>query len=223
MRTIRVCGVLSLTVFLSGAGMCFPPDTFILSDFKTYAQNTSSWCWAASGQITMNTIEDGSVPSQCDAVTKLVNGEDDEDGEIDCCASATPDECLVTSDRPPFAEYGFSFKKTSGNLSLASEDRSLSWSQIKREIYCKKKPFAFSWRWSISDFDSGHMMVAVGYQEEDGERFVHFFDPWPPKKGDVGKANRLKVVTYEEYIEDLDQIEAETDHIHGQSFYDISR
>jgi hypothetical protein len=214
MRTIRVFVVLSLTMFSSGAGAtCSAPDSFILSDFKTYAQNTSSWCWVASGQITINSIEDGSVPSQCDAVSKRVNGED---GEIDCCASDTPDECLVTSDLPPFAEYGFSFKKTSGNLNLPAEDRSLSWSQIKRQIYCNNKPFAFSWRWTASDYESGHMMVAVGYKEEGGERFVYFFDPWPPKKGPVGKANRLKVVTYDEYIED-------TDHIHGQAFYDISR
>ena len=224
MRTVLSVALLALVVFLSGAGICVKPDSYFLPGIIGYPQETNTWCWAASGQMTMNSIDPGSVPEQCDAVNLRL-------GRTDCCAKKN--DCPATEEVPPYAEYGFSFKKTSGNWDLFSEDRALSWSEIKTQIFCKKKPFAFSWWWTKSDYESGHMMVAVGYKEEEGEHFVYFFNPFPPdpsgklididedtakdKEIDLGTRmkNRLFVRTYDEYVED-------NSHIYGQAFYDIS-
>jgi Peptidase_C39 like family len=217
MRTIQSAAVLVLAVFLSGSGVnCVPPDNPPLLKIPTYAQQTGNWCWAASGQITMNYIRPGTVSSQCEAVSKVVSNLLDE--EIDCCKE--PDrtkKCLITHDVPPYEEYNFDAEETSKDLGLPAKDRSLSWDEIKRQIYCEKKPFAFSWRWAISRYASGHMMVAVGYKETDGEHLVHFFNPFPRDERDepVDEKDRFSVRTYEEYLRD-------NKHVLGQVFYDIS-
>jgi hypothetical protein len=207
MRTIQVGAVLAPIVFWSAAAAaCDPPASFQLP-FTPYAQQTSDWCWAASGQTTMNSIRPNSVGKQCEAVSRVVRARGG--GEVDCCKPTTPLKCRIASDVPPYAEYKFDF-------SVEPEDRVLSFEEIKRQIYCQKKPFAFSWLWKPRYF-SGHMMVVVGYKEQGGEKFVRFFNPSPsdPSEGPVTRRGRLKFLTYDEYLED-------SKHLHAQAFYNIS-
>jgi hypothetical protein len=221
MRTIQAGAVLVIAVFLSGAGAdCKPPVSAPLLRITPYAQQTSNWCWAATGQITMNYVRPGSVPRQCEAVSKVVSNRDGVD--TDCCKKEPPNneppkKCLVTNDSPAYAENGFEAIATSKNLRVAAEDRALSWEEIKQQIYCKKKPFAFSWRFAASRYASGHMMVAMGYEEKSGEKLVHFFNPSPrnPSEEPVDEEDRFSYRTYEEYVKG-------GGYVHGQAFYDIS-
>lgn len=213
MRAIQAGCIVMLAVFLSGfdLGCLFKPSSARLLDFKAYAQRTETWCWAASGQMTMNHIRPGTVHSQCEAVNDRV-------GRDDCCTTR-PSECLVTSDLPPLFEiHGFDFTATSGDINNTSaEERALPWEEIKRQIHCRQKPFAFSWWLAASLYMSGHFMVAIGYTEIDGQRFVDFIDPLPPvdAEGPIPQDGRLVTLTYEEYVEN-------NEHIHGTAFFDIN-
>ena len=215
MRMIQASAVLVLIVFWSGAGAdCDPPSSAQLLNFDAYAQQTDTWCWAASGQMTMNHVDKDSVPSQCAAVNKRWN-------RNDCCT--TPGNCLFTSDLPPLYEaYGFEYEATSDDLELPPADRALPWEEIKEQIYCKKKPFAFSWWSKASMYTSGHVMVAIGYKETGGKRFVTYIDPYPvvDSDGPIPHDGRLVTVTYATYIKRRSGPEA---HIHGTAYYDISK
>ena len=95
-------------------------------------QQTNMWCWAASGQMTMNYVHPASNVQQCDEANK-------EFGRTDCCNSPVPGPC-VNGGWPEYTKYNFTADTTS--------DAALSWSQIQSQIYCAKKPFAFSWHWN---------------------------------------------------------------------------
>ena len=220
MRTIQAGAVLALIAFWSGAGAAceLPARSFI--PFTPYAQQTSEWCWVASGQITMNSIRPNSVQRQCEAVSRVVRARGG--GDVDCCKRNTPQKCRITNKAPPYAEYKFDFRSTSGDVLVNVIRRALPWKEVKEQIHCEKKPFAFS-RMFAPSYGSGHMMVAYGYEEKRGEKLVYFFDPLPsvpserPDQPDktVDKKDRLDVLTYDEYLKDRE-------HLHGQAFYDIS-
>jgi hypothetical protein len=138
-----------------------------------------------------------------------------------CSSKCAVEACLLTSELPPlFKAYGFDYKATSDNLYLAPEARALPWEEIKRQIYCKKKPFAFSWWLAESEYMSGHVMVAVGYKELGGELYVDYLDPSPPvdSENPIPHDGRLVTLTYDEYIKGS----FPKGHIYGTAFYDIS-
>jgi len=123
-------------------------------------QQTSMWCWAASGQMVMNAL--GGMVSQCEQANQRF-------GRTDCCDSPTPSAC-VTGGWPEFAKYGFTYD-TGG---------ALSWTSLKAQIDVNKTPFAFSWHW---DGGGGHMMVVTGYKVIGGQSYVSINDPWAPNEG----------------------------------------
>lgn len=182
--------VACLTVALFSAGCCTPG--IIGSQSVTLSpQETSMWCWAASGQMCMNFIESSAAVTQCDEANK-------EFGRTDCCNSPTPAAC-VQGGWPQPDKYNFTFKTTS--------DAALSWAQVKDQIYCKKKPFAFSWHWPGG---GGHMMVAIGYVTLEGTNYVTVNDPWAPNVGNQW------VNTYDWYVASAG------DHTHWNDYYDIT-
>jgi hypothetical protein len=73
----------------------------------------------------------GTDVSQCDEANKRF-------GRNDCCNSDRPSACVNTG-WPEFDKYGFNFDRTSNTP--------LTWDQLKDQIYCRRKPFAFSWHW----------------------------------------------------------------------------
>lgn len=133
----------------------------------------------------------GTNVTQCDEANKRF-------GFSNCCNTPTPGQC-VQGGWPEFNKYGFTFKTTS--------NAPLSWVQVKDQIFCKKKPFAFSWHWNGG---GGHMMVLKSYYLSPNQQMVTINDPWPPNVGD------LKVMTYQAYV-------AGPGYTHWNDYYDVTK
>ena len=183
--SIGLCGILLFLV-----GCCNP--ALIGSQAVTLSpQQTGYWCWAASGEMCMNFIKPSANVAQCDEANK-------EFGRTDCCNSPTPTAC-VNGGWPQPDKYNFSYQTTS--------DAALSWSQLTDQIYCQRKPFAFSWHWPGG---GGHMMVVVGYVTLNGTNYVTVNDPWPPNVGNQW------INTYDWYVS------SPGDHTHWNDYYNIT-
>lgn len=169
---MRINWLLYIVITITLAACCNPP----IIDSKPVTlrpQETSMWCWAASGEMVMDYL--GANVSQCDEANKRF-------GRTDCCRSPTPNAC-INGGWPEFGKYGFSFKTTS--------NAPLSWDAIKHQINCKNKPFAFSWHWNGG---GGHMMTLIGYLTVANTNYVVINDPWAPNVGDQ------RIITYDAYV-----------------------
>jgi|SRR5205809_3227036 len=176
------------------AGICRPGASANLP-IPLKPQETLMWCWAASGEMVMAYL--GKPVRQCIQANNLFSLKG-----VDCCAQPVANGC-VNGGWPEFQKYGVSYQKTS-NLPL-------SWDQLTDQLYCQKKPIAFSWGWidDIGQQNGGHMMVAVGYVPINGTDFVTVNDPWPP-----GQGGDLAQTTYANYV-------SGPDHVHWDDFYDF--
>jgi hypothetical protein len=181
--------VIPYLILLAG---CCTPGNIGSVPVPLSGQQTGMWCWAASGQMTMNFVHPASNVQQCDEANK-------EFGRTDCCNSPVPNAC-VNGGWPQYPAYNFSAATTS--------NAPLTWAQIQSQIYCAQKPFAFSWHWNSG---GGHMMVATGYVTIDGTNYVSVNNPWPPTSG------VQEVDTYDEYVGGPSY-----DHTHWNDFYDIT-
>lgn len=203
-RLLLLIPALLLLVILPS---CCKPALIGSLPVPLHPQETSNWCWAASGQMVMDYL--GHNVSQCTEANNRF-------GRTDCCnidlcpaptQAATYDaygNCTgcVCGGWPEFGKYGFTFKTTSS--------AALSWAdlrtQLSNESYCKKKPFAFSWHWNGG---GGHMMVAKGYLTLAGTNYVVILDPWAPCSGDE------RIITYADYVQG-------TGYTHWNDYYDVT-
>ena len=115
-------------------------------------------------------------------------------GRSDCCNNPTPGAC-AEGGWPQFDHWGFNFRSVRG---------ALTFDQLQHEINANR-PIAFSWLWI--DGDSGHMMVALGYNIS--AQLVYINDPWPPRTGDA------RWITYASYVSQPG------DHSHLIDFFEI--
>ena len=163
-----------ISLIVIGLQSCCTPDPNIGSVATPLrSQQTSMWCWAASGEMSMDFL--GTDVSQCDQANKRF-------GRTDCCNSPVPNAC-VNGGWPEFTKYGFTSNITS--------NAALSFEEIKSQIYCRKSPIAYSWHWNGG---GGHMMVINGYAVIDGNQYVSVQDPGPPN---VGSA---RITSYNTYV-----------------------
>jgi hypothetical protein len=182
---LTLCFALAL---LSAGCACTPePMATVASPLR--GQETGVWCWAASGEMCMDFL--GTDVSQCDEANKRF-------GRTDCCNSPRPAACVNTG-WPEFEKYGFTYDRTSNTA--------LTWAQLKEQISCKKKPFAFSWHWNDK---GGHMMVVKGYAEVPGTNWVYYDNPLPVGTG----AHEFK--TYALWV-------SGPGYTHWDDFYNISK
>jgi hypothetical protein len=156
-------------------------------------QQTSQWCWAASGQMVMAHF--GVNMTQCTEAN-------DRFGRNDCCNSPTPSAC-VSGGWPEFDKHGFTYALTN--------NAALSWADLRAQIAarsllnpCYGQPFAFSWHWVGG---GGHMMVARGYKTIGTTNYVQINDPWAPNVGNV------RYITYDAYVT------VAGDHTHWNDYY----
>ena len=164
---------LGLGMLLIWSGCCTPNAMIGSQPVSLRAQETSMWCWAASGEMCMDFL--GTNVSQCDEANKRF-------GRTDCCNNPVPGAC-VNGGWPEFSKYGFTSDHTSNTA--------LTWEQLKYQIYCLHKPVAFSWHWNGG---GGHMMVAYGYVVINGTQYVSISDPWAPNVGNQ------RFITYADYV-----------------------
>jgi papain like cysteine protease AvrRpt2 len=195
MRKILVA--ISVASSVSVAACCNPPANIGSQAVTLNGQQTSMWCWAASGQMTMNFLRPASAVQQCDEANKRF-------GRTDCCNSPTPAAC-VNGGWPEYTKYSFKADTTS--------DAALTWNQITSQIYCAKKPFAFAWHWNNG---GGHMMVATGYVTVGGVQYVSVNNPWPPSSASSAGGVQ-EIYTYDKYVGGQGQ-----DHSHWNDYYNIA-
>jgi hypothetical protein len=140
-------------------------------------QETSMWCWAASGEMVMEFVQPGLDVKQCEEANAYYS-------RTDCCGSPVPNPCINGGGWDVLAKYGFSFNRKDWSA--------LSWDELKNQI-CANKPVMFAWHW---DGGGGHMMVVTGLSENIfSQRYVHINNPWPPGAGDT------QVISYDAWID----------------------
>ena len=190
MKRLFLVGCLAL---LLQVGCTCTPEVINTQAVTLRPQETSMWCWAASGEMCMDFL--GTNVSQCDEANKRF-------GRNDCCNNPVPNAC-INGGWPEFDKYNFTFTRTSNTA--------LTWDQVKEQIYCKRKPFAFSWHWIVNGVPSGgHMMVVRGYVSLNGTNYVYVNDPWAPNVGEQ------RIQTYDSYV-------TGTNYTHWDDFYDITK
>jgi hypothetical protein len=158
MTSRALWAVLIVSAALFASGCCTASAVIGSQPVPITGQHTSMWCWAASGEMTMNFL--GGTVVQCDEANRRF-------GRTDCCNSPTPAAC-VNGGWPEYDKYGYAADVTS--------DAPLSWDDTRYQIYCRKEPFAFSWHWSGG---GGHMMALTGYTVVGGTQYVVINDPLP--------------------------------------------
>jgi len=195
----RICMMLVLFSLLVVFSSCKCKPAVVGSLAVTlHPQETSMWCWAASGQMVMDYL--GNNVAQCTQANNRFNRNDCCD--IDLCPNPDNGHACATGGWPEFDKYGFTFKKTT-NAPLSWDDLR---KQISNEKYCKKKPFAFTWAW---DGGGGHMMVAKGYLTLNNTNYVVMLDPWAPCVGDE------RIITYDDYDDGAG-------YSHWNDYYDVT-
>jgi hypothetical protein len=194
MRKIFILLVGAVVAALLGYGCCTPSAVLGSQPVPITGQHQSNWCWAASGEMTMNFLGASPAVTQCDEANKRF-------GRTDCCNSPTPAACNNPG-WPEYDKYGFAADVTS--------DAPLSWADVQNQIYCRKEPFAFSWHWNTG---GGHMMVLTGYAVTAGQQFVFINDPepWSTTGGGSQRAS-----LYTEYV-------SGTGYTHWNDYYNIRK
>ncbi len=178
----------------------------------TQWQETSEWCWAASGQMIMNLLGAAHIPPnvpQCYEANQ-------EFGRTDCCSCPTPSACAQPG-WPQFDTWGFNSTQTSWGTPL-------TWSEVVGQIDAGK-PFMFSWAWNGG---GAHAMVAKGYKSgfllpPFSQQWVIVANPWGPQGrcGPGGNASGpfggdLEIDTYAEFVGGPGY-----DHTHGADIYNV--
>ena len=188
----------AIALHLAGLVGCCSPGLIGALPVTSHPQETSMWCWAASGQMVMHYL--GNNVPQC---TQANNRFSRNDCPCSQCTSPVSNPPCVIGGWPEFDKYGFTFERTS--------DAALSWADLRKELsqqsYCGKRPVAYSWHWSGG---GGHMMVATGYVTVGGVDYVSIIDPWAPCSGDS------RIMTYDAYV-------SGTGYTHWDDFYRIRK
>jgi len=192
---VVIC-IIAALVLITG---CCKPGIIGSLPTQLRSQETSMWCWAASGEMVMDYL--GTNVTQCDQANKRFGRTDCPCGQCGNDPVANP-PCVIGG-WPEFDKYGFTFKRTS--------DAALSWDQLTKELSpnksCGKTPVAFSWHW---DGGGGHMMVAYGYANVAGTNYVAVHDPWAPCQGDT------RLITYAAWVDGAG-------YSHWDDFYQIRK
>jgi hypothetical protein len=161
-----------------------PPENFTLP-VKLVPQETELWCWAATGQMTMDFF--GKSVTQSQQANLQFN-------RRDCQAQPVPRFCVRGGDIL-IGKYGFTYDLL---LKPVSPD------EIVRQTYTLRKPLPFAWYFPGG---GGHAGLVVGYNKaNEGMFLVEILDPWPmphlnPKEWSGGQR---VFIPYSRWVGDYD-------------------
>lgn len=123
-------------------------------------QETELWCWAATGQMTMEYL--GKKVSQSEQANQLF-------GRTDCDDRPVPKPCIRGG---AVVLKPFNFRADVTTAPMTEEE-------IVRQIATVKKPIPFGRRWAGG---GGHIALVVGYlRTTDGKLLLEILDPYPPR------------------------------------------
>jgi hypothetical protein len=136
-------------------------------------QQTGMWCWATTLQMSVS--HTGTAVTQCSQANARF-------GRNDCCNNPTPASC-VQGGWPDYNRVNY-------NSATSPWGTALTFDQIKTEIKANR-PVNFSWGWAGG---GGHIMVAKGFNDDNGQQLVLVNDPWPVNAGES------RWITYTAYV-----------------------
>jgi hypothetical protein len=189
-------------------------------------QASTNWCWAASGEMTMEWL--GDEPNrvcQCRQAEEVL-------GVVGCCA--TPGSCVPAADAPArcdaprwpaFVErpdaYGYDYKTTCDALVGRLDDdacdrRPIGWFELTAEL-CAGRPVLAALRSPGSP--RGHLIVVKGFSTHGGRR-VLVVDPkrlCPLDRECEGELDEGLWIPYDDYVSGWDGL------VHWVDFFAIRR
>lgn len=175
MKATALAGVVLLIL----SGCCKPEISGNVSN-RLRPQETNNWCWAATTQMLAQHF-DVSV-TQCSLANQRF-------GRADCCnPKSDAGNCPKTDscNRPGWLMLGFC------GLDFEEDTNALSWSKLRKQIYCSKKPMGYAYG---TPGVVGHVVVIKGYITLGGTDYVILNDPWNPCNG------QERIITYDEYAD----------------------
>ncbi|MGA8301578.1 MAG: hypothetical protein WCB53_02975 [Terriglobales bacterium] len=160
-------------------------------------QQQSEWCWAACGQMIDNYVDPLPVVQQCMEANAMFNPNGPEPQPpansgcttawSDCCSNGSSCSCDV-GDGGPNPQYPF-------NLYGNSTGSTLTWDQLRYQIWVVNEPFAFGWSWYPCC--GAHIQVVTGYETDaQGNQWVYVNNPEPQGQGD------FECMSYDEWSQD---------------------
>jgi hypothetical protein len=174
-------------------------------------QQMNNWCWAASDQMAMQ-YDDPLPPIQQWAEANAAFGRTDCQQEL---ANYNP-AANMPCDQPG----GGSFNPFNSFGNLAGSGSSLTWDQIRYQIWVMNHPIQFAWNW-VSPGSGGHVMVLTGYlTDAQGNQWVDVNNPWSGVLG-VGDPQTM---TYAEWVSDTSPSSYEygAPHTHQGDWFDYT-
>ena len=160
------------------------------------AQETDNWCWAATTQMLAQHF--GISVNQCSLANHRF-------GKTGCCTPRTAGTpCPKTDDcnTPGWLELDFA------GLTFSESGTALTWSKIRKQIFCRKKPMGYAYG---TPGVVGHVLVMKGYVTVNGTRYVVLNDPWSPCSGTE------RLITYAEYADPAGTA------THWNTWYDLAK
>src|SRR5690606_4774182 len=152
-----------LLAFIS-AGCCNPEISGNVPN-TLRPQQTNNWCWAATTQMLAQHLD--IYVNQCDLANHRF-------GRSDCCNNQNAgSECPKTDscNMPGWLELDYA------GVKIDESSSALTWEQIRKQIYCSKKPMAYAYG---TPGVVGHVVVIKGYITLGGTDYVILNDPWSP-------------------------------------------
>ncbi|MBK8255899.1 MAG: hypothetical protein IPK82_24930 [Polyangiaceae bacterium] len=159
---------LFLTVEKGLAQTCVPSvSSASVGTLSLIPQINELSCWAAVGE--MITAKRGSRCTQCAQLSRKCN----------LCTNRCCSQGAGNCEMGGFVDWGW----CGFSASSTTNDRALTWDELRNQIGCVRSPIAFSWHW---EGGGGHMMVAAKYKVYSGYgNWVYVYDPDPVDEGDV--------------------------------------
>lgn len=192
-KLIIFCSMAVASLFFTG---CCSPEVVGSVPNTLRDQETNNWCWAATTQMLADHF--GITVKQCDLANHRF-------GKTNCCNPQNDgSSCPKTNDcnSPGWLELDFA------GLTFSETTTALSWTNLKKQIYCKKKPMGYAYG---TPNVVGHVLVVKGYITVGGTDYVILNDPWSPCVGEE------RLITYAEYV---DPAGSKT---HWRTWYDLAK
>lgn len=201
------------------SGCCRPPKIASVG-VNLIPQQRDCWCWAATTEMISEFY--GHKIDQCESAN-YVHGT-----PPDCCSGCTGDcpcwgwgwGATISEIKDNWTHWNFEYEYISSTLPWEDDDEDDVKDTISPTRFCKKSPMQVVWWWRGG---GGHTVTAYGYAEVGDERYISYFDPWPPdcEKPDPPGNVCNPVAGGDDVVSTYNAFVDDGVHQWGNSFYDF--